>query len=175
MSSVTTGSATPPVAEAPATASVVVRGNELTKRYGAGETAVEALSGVSVEFAAGSFTAIMGPSGSGKSTLMNVLAGLDRPTSGWVEINGTRLERLSDHELTLLRRREIGFVFQSYNLLPVLSAEENIAMPVRLGDHELGHHSVETLIETVHLGDRRMHRPSSSPVVSSSASPSRGR
>ena len=81
----------------------------------------------------GSFTAIMDPSGSGKSTLMHILAGLDRPTEGWVEIDGTRLDGLSDRDLTLLRRRSVGFVFQSYNLLPVLTAEENITLPLRIG------------------------------------------
>jgi putative ABC transport system ATP-binding protein len=102
----------------------------------------------------------MGPSGSGKSTLMHVLAGLDKPDEGWVEIAGTRMDSLSDHDLTLLRRRSIGFVFQSFNLLPVLSAEENIALPVRLGGGELDRAWLESLIETVHLGDRRKHRPS---------------
>src|SRR5690242_12778075 len=99
---------------------IVVCGHELRKRYGEGPTAVDALRGVSAEFARGSFTAIMGPSGSGKSTLMHVLAGLDRPTDGWVEVGGVRLDRLSDRDLTLLRRRLVGFVFQSFNLLPVL-------------------------------------------------------
>jgi putative ABC transport system ATP-binding protein len=149
-----------PAVQAPGTGPVVVRGRELVKRYGEGSTAVEALRDVSVDFVAGSFTAIMGPSGSGKSTLMHVLAGLDRPSAGWVEIDGMRLEGLSDHELTLLRRRAIGFIFQSFNLLPVLSAEENIALPVRLGGGELDRDWMESLIETVRLGDRREHRPS---------------
>jgi putative ABC transport system ATP-binding protein len=138
---------------------VVVCGHELVKRYGAGETAVEALRGVSIEFAAGTFTAIMGPSGSGKSTLMHVLAGLDRPSEGWVEIHGTRLDRLSDHQLTLLRRNAIGFVFQSFNLLPVLTAAENIALPVRLGGERLDRDWMDSLVETVHLSDRLEHRP----------------
>jgi putative ABC transport system ATP-binding protein len=138
---------------------VVVCGHELIKRYGAGETAVEALRGVSIEFAAGTFTAIMGPSGSGKSTLMHVLAGLDRPSEGWVEIHGTRLDRLSDHQLTLLRRNAIGFVFQSFNLLPVLTAAENIALPVRLGGERLDRDWMDSLVETVHLSDRLEHRP----------------
>ena len=98
-----------------------------------GAAAVDALQGVSVEFPFGSFTAIMGPSGSGKSTLLHNLAGLERPTSGWSEIAGTRLDSLSDRELTLMRRRQIGFIFQSYNLLPVLTAEENITLPVTIG------------------------------------------
>src|SRR4051794_29836670 len=102
-------------------AAFVVRGQELAKRYGEGATAVDALRGVSADFATGTFTAIMGPSGSGKSTLMHILAGLDRPTSGWVELAGTRLDKLSDHDLTLLRRSRLGFVFQTFNLLPVLT------------------------------------------------------
>ena len=137
-----------------------VRGHELTRRFGEGPGAVNALRGVSVEFEPGSFTAIMGPSGSGKSTLLHILAGLDRPTSGWVEIAGTRLDELSDRELTLLRRRQVGFIFQSYNLLPVLNAEQNILLPVRIGGDEADGPWLETLIETVGLGDRRDHRPS---------------
>ena len=112
-----------------------------------------------MDFERGSFTAIMGPSGSGKSTLMHILAGLDRPTSGWVEIAGTRLDELSDRELTLLRREQVGFIFQSYNLLPVLNAEQNILLPVRIGGEEPDKGWLETLIETVGLGDRREHRP----------------
>ena len=139
---------------------VVVRGNELTKRFGEGAAAVDALRGVSVEFARGSFTAIMGPSGSGKSTLMHILAGLDVATSGWVEIDRTRLDGLDDRQLTLHRRREVGFIFQSYNLLPVLTAEQNILLPVRIGGEEVDREWLETLIDTVGLGDRRHHRPS---------------
>jgi putative ABC transport system ATP-binding protein len=111
----------------------VVRGHELAKRFGSGSSGVDALRGVDAEFAPASFTAIMGPSGSGKSTLMHLLAGLDRPTGGWVEIGGERLDRLGDRDLTLLRRRRVGFIFQSYNLLPVLTAEENILLPLRIG------------------------------------------
>jgi len=128
-------------------------------RYGEGPTAVDALRGVAVEFPAGSFTAIMGPSGSGKSTLLNTLAGLERPTTGWSEIAGTRLDSLSDRELTLMRRGQIGFIFQSYNLLPVLTAEENITLPVMIGGHEPDRDWLEALIETTKLGDRRHHRP----------------
>src|SRR3954451_23043969 len=113
-------------------ATPVVAGHELVRRFGEGATAVEALRGVSANFTRGSFTAIMGPSGSGKSTLMHILAGLDRPTAGWVELGGTRLDGLSDHDLTLLRRSRLGFVFQTFNLLPVLTAAENIALPVRI-------------------------------------------
>ena len=124
-------SATVQAPAAAAATEIVVRGHEITKRFGEGAAAVDALRGVSVEFARGSFTAIMGPSGSGKSTLMHILAGLDVPTSGWVEIDGTRLDGLDDRRLTLHRRREIGFIFQSSNLLPVLNAEQNILLPVR--------------------------------------------
>jgi putative ABC transport system ATP-binding protein len=145
--------------DAPA-ASTVVAGRALTKRYGEGDVAVDALRGVDVTFAPGSFTAIMGPSGSGKSTLMHILAGLDQPTGGSVEIAGTRLETLGDHELTLLRRSRVGFIFQSYNLLPVLTAEENILLPVRIAGERADPAWLETLIETVGLGDRRHHRPS---------------
>jgi putative ABC transport system ATP-binding protein len=138
----------------------VVAGHELVRRFGEGPTAVEALRGVSVDFARGSFTAIMGSSGSGKSTLMHILAGLDRPTSGWVELAGTRLDRLSDHDLTVLRRERIGFVFQTYNLLPVLSAEENIALPIRIGGGRPDREWLDELLRATGLGDRRAHRPS---------------
>src|SRR5690349_694202 len=112
---------------------IAVRAHELGKRYGEGDASVDALHDVSCEFARGSFTAIMGPSGSGKSTLLHVLAGLDRQTAGWVEIDGVRLDSLSDRQLTLLRRDRVGFVFQSFNLLPVLTAVENITLPLRIG------------------------------------------
>ena len=138
---------------------VVVRGHDLRKRYGEGDAAVDALRGVSCEFARGSLSAIMGPSGSGKSTLLHVLAGLDRATSGWVEIDGIRIDRLSDHELTLLRRRLIGFVFQSFNLLPVLSAAENIALPLRIGGEEPDRAWMDGLIDAVGIRDRLAHRP----------------
>jgi putative ABC transport system ATP-binding protein len=139
---------------------VVVRGHEITKRFGEGAAAVDALRGVSVEFTRGSFTAIMGPSGSGKSTLMHILAGLDTPTGGWVEIDGTRLDSLDDRKLTLHRRRQIGFIFQSYNLLPVLTAEQNILLPVRIGGEQPDAQWLETLVDTVGLRDRLHHRPS---------------
>jgi putative ABC transport system ATP-binding protein len=144
---------------APAASAVVVQGHELAKRYGEGPTAVDALRGVSAEFSRGSFTAIMGPSGSGKSTLMHVLAGLDRPTGGWVEIDGVRLDRLSDRDLTLLRRRFVGFVFQSFNLLPVLTAGENIALPVRIGGERPDPAWMDTLVDAVAIRDRLSHRP----------------
>jgi putative ABC transport system ATP-binding protein len=141
-------------------ASEVVVGRALTKRYGEGDIAVDALRGVDIIFTPGSFTAIMGPSGSGKSTLMHILAGLDQPTSGTVEIAGTRLDTLGDHDLTLLRRSQIGFIFQSYNLLPVLTAEENILLPVRIAGDRADAEWLETLIDTIGLADRRGHRPS---------------
>jgi putative ABC transport system ATP-binding protein len=146
--------------DAPLATETVVRGHELTKRYGTGDAAVDALRGVDVAFAPGTFTAIMGPSGSGKSTLMHMLAGLDRATSGWVEIDGTRLDQLSDRDLTLLRRRRVGFIFQSYNLLPVLNAEENIVLPLRIGGREPDREWLDTLIDAVDLRDRLTHRPS---------------
>jgi putative ABC transport system ATP-binding protein len=150
----------PETAPPPAAAATVVEGCGLVKRFGSGTSAVEALRGIDVAFAQGSFTAIMGPSGSGKSTLLHILAGLDRPTAGWVEIAGTRLDGLGDRDLTLLRRRQVGFVFQSYNLLPVLTAEENITLPLRIGGDRVDRDWLETLIGAVGLGDRRAHRPS---------------
>jgi putative ABC transport system ATP-binding protein len=138
----------------------VVEGRAVTKRFGEGEAAVDALRGVDAAFAPGSFTAIMGPSGSGKSTLLHILAGLDRPTDGWVEIAGTRLDSLDDRELTLLRRAKVGFIFQSFNLLPVLTAEENVLLPVRIAGERPDQGWLDTLIGTVGLDDRREHRPS---------------
>jgi putative ABC transport system ATP-binding protein len=146
--------ATPTPAQA-----AVVQGHGLVKRFGAGSSAVDALRGVEVAFGRGTFTAIMGPSGSGKSTLLHILAGLDQPTEGWVEIDDTRLDRLNDRQLTLLRRRSVGFVFQAYNLLPVLTAEENITLPLRIGGGHPDRGWLDTLVEAVGLGDRRTHRP----------------
>ena len=136
-----------------------VTGHDLCKRYGEGPTAVDALRDVSVDFTPGSLTAIMGPSGSGKSTLLHILAGLEQPSSGWVELAGTRLDTLSDRELTLLRRRHVGFVFQRYNLLPVLTAEENITLPVAIGDGEVDQEWLETLFRTTGMESRRGHLP----------------
>jgi putative ABC transport system ATP-binding protein len=155
----TTHAVLQPLTPPAATVEAVVRGHGIVKRFGAGASAVDALRGVAIALARGSFTAIMGPSGSGKSTLLHILAGLDRPTAGWVEIAGTRLDRLKDRELTLLRRREIGFVFQSYNLLPVLSAEENITLPLRIGGTRVDRDWLDTLVDAVGLSDRRTHRP----------------
>jgi putative ABC transport system ATP-binding protein len=138
----------------------VVRGVDLTKRYGEGAAAVDALRGVSVDVLPGSYTGIMGPSGSGKSTLMHILAGLDRPTSGLVEIDGTDLQSLDDTDLTRLRRDKIGFVFQAFNLVPVLTAEENVKLPLLLAKREdEGNGRVDQLMEAVGLADRRTHRP----------------
>jgi putative ABC transport system ATP-binding protein len=153
------GTATPAGDDAEPGALPAVTGHELSKRYGEGPTAVDALRGVTVEFSPGSLTAIMGPSGSGKSTLLHILAGLEQPTSGWVELAGRRLGDLSDRELTLLRRHEVGFVFQTYNLLPVLTAEENVTLPVTIGGGAVDTAWLETLFETTGLQDRRDHRP----------------
>jgi putative ABC transport system ATP-binding protein len=151
----------PPAAHRPPApaAEDVVRAGGVRKRFGHGAAAVDALRGVDIAFARASFTAIMGPSGSGKSTLLHILAGLDRPTEGWVEIAGTRLDSLDDRALTLLRRSQVGFVFQSYNLLPVLTAEQNITLPLRLAGTKPDPAWVEQLLDAVGLQDRRHHRP----------------
>jgi putative ABC transport system ATP-binding protein len=133
---------------------------ELSRRYGSGDTAVHALRDVSVTVGEGELTAVMGPSGSGKSTLMHLLAGLDRPTGGEVWIDGTAIATLGDAELTRLRRQHIGFVFQFFNLLPMLTAEENIRLPLELAGRRADNAWVEELIATVGLGERRTHRPS---------------
>jgi putative ABC transport system ATP-binding protein len=143
-----------------AQAAVRLAARDLSRRYGAGDTAVPALRGVSVTVAEGELTAVMGPSGSGKSTLMHLLAGLDRPTTGEVWIDGTAIAALGDGELTQLRREHIGFVFQFFNLLPMLTAEENILLPLELAGRTPDHAWVEELITKVGLGDRRTHRPS---------------
>jgi putative ABC transport system ATP-binding protein len=137
----------------------IVSATDLRRRYGEGEAAVDALDGVTVGFPRGAFTAIMGASGSGKSTLMHCLAGLDSPTGGVVVIDGVELGPLSDAKLTELRRDKIGFIFQAFNLLPVLTAEENLILPLTLAGQKADDGWVEQLIETVHLGDRRTHRP----------------
>jgi putative ABC transport system ATP-binding protein len=139
---------------------IVVVGREVTRRYGEGETAVDALRGVSVEVPRGRLTAVMGPSGSGKSTLMHILAGLDKPTSGSVEIAGTEITTLKDSDLTKLRRRHIGFVFQFFNLLPMLTAEENITLPLSIAGEEPDAEWFKGLIDKVGLADRLSHRPS---------------
>ena len=138
----------------------IVSARDVHRRYGEGDTAVDALRGVTIDFTAGRYTAIMGPSGSGKSTLMNVLAGLDRPTAGTVLLDGTDITGLDDGKLTKLRRDKLGFVFQFFNLLPVLTAEENIVLPLSIAGRDPDKAWVDQLIETVGLGDRRTHRPS---------------
>jgi len=141
-------------------ASPMVSATDLWRRYGEGEAEVDAVAGVTVEFRCSEFSAIMGPSGSGKSTLMHCLAGLDKPTSGSVEINGIEITTLDDNDLTELRRQKIGFIFQAFNLLPVLTAEENIVLPLTIAGQEVDRQWVEHLIGVVGLGDRRTHRPS---------------
>jgi putative ABC transport system ATP-binding protein len=138
----------------------IVSARNVHRRYGEGDTAVDALRGVSIDFAAGRYTAIMGPSGSGKSTLMNVLAGLDRPTAGTVMLDGTDITGLDDGKLTQLRRDKLGFVFQFFNLLPVLTAEENIVLPLSIAGRDPDKAWVDQLISTIGLDDRRTHRPS---------------
>jgi putative ABC transport system ATP-binding protein len=138
----------------------VVHANDLTRIYGEGETAVHALQGVSLEIPQGDLTAIMGPSGSGKSTLMHILAGLDKPTAGEVAIAGTQITRLGDSDLTKLRREHIGFVFQFFNLLPMLTAEENVLLPLSIAGEKPDPEFFETLLDNVGLADRRTHRPS---------------
>jgi putative ABC transport system ATP-binding protein len=144
----------------PEAGTLVAGAEQATKVYGSGETAVRALDAVTVGFPAGRFTAIMGPSGSGKSTLMHCLAGLDDLTSGRVFIGDVELGTLSDKDLTVLRRTRIGFVFQSFNLVPTLTAAENITLPLTLGGAKGDREWVETVIDTVGLRDRLRHRPS---------------
>ena len=138
----------------------VVKGTGIVRRYGEGDTAVDALRGVSVDIAEGRLTAVMGPSGSGKSTLMHILAGLDRPTAGDVSVAGVEITELDDTELTKLRRDHIGFIFQFFNLLPMLTAAENIVLPLKLAGGKPDPTWLEELLEKVGLRDRRSHRPS---------------
>jgi putative ABC transport system ATP-binding protein len=139
--------------------SAVVAARDITRVYGEGETAVNALCGVTLDIEQGKLTAVMGPSGSGKSTLMHILAALDRPTSGTVWVAGTKLGQLSDNEITKLRREHIGFVFQFFNLLPMLTAEENILLPLTIAGEKPDPEWREELLKTVGLDDRRHHRP----------------
>ncbi len=141
------------------TTDVVVAGSGITRRYGEGDAAVDALRGVDVQIPRGQFTAVMGPSGSGKSTLMHILAGLDRPTEGRVAIDGRDITEMRDQELTLLRRDAIGFIFQFFNLLPMLTAEENIVLPLRIAGRTPEKAWVEEIMAKVGLTDRRHHRP----------------
>ena len=138
----------------------IVSAIRLTRTFGVGDAQVRALRGVTVAFPARGFTAVMGPSGSGKSTLMHLLAGLDRPTDGTVLIDGTDLSTLGEAALTRLRRDRIGFIFQGFNLLPVLTAKENILLPLTLAGHEPDHAWFEQLVASVGIGDRLTHRPS---------------
>jgi putative ABC transport system ATP-binding protein len=144
--------------EEPAEAIVAVE--EISRRYGDGDTAVDALRGVSLEIERGKLTAVMGPSGSGKSTLMHILAGLDRPTSGRVVLDGVDITNLSEKKLTLFRRQKIGFVFQFFNLLPMLSAEENVVLPLDIAGEKVDREWLDDLLVTVGIADRRRHRPS---------------
>jgi len=137
----------------------VVVADEITRVYGSGDTAVQALQGVSVEIEAGRLTAVMGPSGSGKSTLMHILAGLDQPTSGTVTIAGTEITSLGDNDLTKLRREHIGFVFQFFNLLPMLNAKENVLLPLTIAGEKPEDGWFDNLVEEIGLKDRLSHRP----------------
>ncbi|RNG30646.1 ABC transporter ATP-binding protein [Streptomyces botrytidirepellens] len=132
----------------------------VSRRFGSGDGAVTALDQVSLSFPAGTFTAVMGPSGSGKSTLLQCAAGLDRPTSGSVTVGGTDLTTLSETRLTLLRRQRIGFVFQAFNLLPSLTAQQNVALPLRLAGRRPSAARVREVLRQVGLGERARHRPS---------------
>jgi len=138
----------------------IVSCSDVRRRFGEGEAAVDALRGVSIDFPSGQLAGIVGPSGSGKSTLMHILAGLDRPTSGSVRIDGTEITALDDKHLTQLRRDKLGFVFQFFNLVPVLTAEENIELPVRIAGGKADRVWLDNLLETVGISDRRTHRPS---------------
>ncbi|MCW3041089.1 MAG: transporter ATP-binding protein [Solirubrobacterales bacterium] len=138
---------------------MIVTATSVTRRYGTGEASVDALRGITVGFPAGQFTAIMGPSGSGKSTLMHILAGLDRPSAGSVVVDGTEIAGLDDGALTQLRRDKLGFIFQSFNLLPVLTAEENILLPLSIAGRDPDRAWIDQLIDTVGLRDRLRHRP----------------
>jgi putative ABC transport system ATP-binding protein len=135
------------------------RTHDLYKTYGSGDTEVHALVGVTVSFGAGEFTAIMGPSGSGKSTLMHLMAGLDSPTSGEVWIHDTPLANMGDKQLTALRRDQVGFIFQQFNLLPTLSAEENITLPMDIAGRTVDREWFNQIVEAVGLKDRLSHRP----------------
>jgi putative ABC transport system ATP-binding protein len=137
----------------------MVSAHELCRRFGEGEAAVDALAGVSIGFPAGRLAAIMGPSGSGKSTLMHILAGLDQPTSGTVSLDGVELTALDDKRLTLLRRDRVGFIFQTFNLLPVLSARENILLPLSIAGRKPDQEWFDRLIDTIGIRDRLHHRP----------------
>jgi putative ABC transport system ATP-binding protein len=143
-----------------ARATAIVTATGITRRYGEGDTAVHALRGVTLEVASGKLTAVMGPSGSGKSTLMHILAGLDKPTEGEVTIAGTEITELNDAQLTRLRREHVGFIFQFFNLLPMLTARENIVLPLNLAGAKSKNGWVEELSAKIGLTERLSHRPS---------------
>jgi putative ABC transport system ATP-binding protein len=138
----------------------VLAAADLTRQYGEGDSAVHALRGVSLEIPHGQFAAVMGPSGSGKSTLMHILAGLDTPTSGKVWVGDEEITDMDDDELTLLRRRKIGFIFQFFNLLPMLTAQQNVVLPLSIAGEDIDEEWVDEVMEKVGLADRRTHRPS---------------
>jgi putative ABC transport system ATP-binding protein len=138
---------------------VRVAARDVSRQYGEGDSVVHALRGVSLSVIEGELTAVMGPSGSGKSTLMHILAGLDRPTEGEIWIDSTEIGKLGDQELTELRRRHVGFIFQFFNLLPMLTAEENVVLPLKVGRERRDQAWIEELIRRVGLGERRGHRP----------------
>jgi len=142
-----------------APAGVAVNAGDIARRYGEGETAVDALRGVDLEVRAGELVAVMGPSGSGKSTLMHILAGLDKPTAGTVQIAGTEITTLNDAKLTHLRRDHIGFVFQFFNLLPMLDAEENVVLPLTISGQKPDKAWLDSLLQQMGLDERRRHRP----------------
>jgi putative ABC transport system ATP-binding protein len=144
----------------PHAAETIVESRAVSRRYGSGDTAVDAVREVSLSVARGELVAVMGPSGSGKSTLMHMLAGLDRPTAGEVWIHGTEISRLGDTALTKLRREHVGFVFQFFNLLPMLTARENIVLPLSIAGSKPDAAWLDELVRTVGLGDRLGHRPS---------------
>jgi len=146
-------------ASTPQATDIVVEGRDLTKIYGSGDAEVRALDGVSIAFPRGQFTAVMGPSGSGKSTMMHILAGLDSPTGGTVLIEGQDITDASDSDLTLIRRGKVGFIFQFFNLLPMLTAEENMELPLRLAGTDIDKAWKDELVQSIGLGNRLHHRP----------------
>src|SRR3954447_127281 len=148
----------PPASVAPTTSGAAVRADNITKTYGEGEASVRALCTVNMEVAHGEFVAVMGPSGSGKSTLMHLLAGLDRPTEGSVYIEGDNVTEMKDKQLTMLRRQRVGFIFQAFNLIPQLTAEENIVLPLTLARTK-ANGNLESILDQVGLTDRRTHKP----------------
>lgn len=137
----------------------MVSAQSVSRQFGEGDALVDALKDVSLDFQGGTFTAVMGPSGSGKSTLMHILAGLDRPTSGHVFVGGQEISRMSDKQLTLLRRKRIGFVFQFFNLLPMLTAEDNILLPLKIAGSNVDREFFRELVQSIRLEDRLEHKP----------------